>query len=205
MSEKPKIFKVTQSPKGLDEVLSVKPDMAAQFYCAVVNVSDSPCATFDYQLKVPSFWFPIHEHAEWGYVAFFGTLKVVNNYYKGDKPVLIHCHAGANRSPSVAYAILRAKGYTKQEAEDSLNYPDLSLVFQRNIDLEHVPQDVIEFLKYANEHEGKLESLHYLLAKWNDEYRTWAEHRMDKIKDATVENVRIIYHPDKKRFARDNG
>ena len=127
---KPKIFVVTQTPKGLDNILDVPPELIRQHYCVVINVSDSPCATFDYQKAgIPSFWFPIHEIKRWGYPPFFGTLKVVNEYYKGDKPVLIHCHAGANRSPSVAYAILLSKGYTPMEAEESLEYEGLSEVF----------------------------------------------------------------------------
>lgn len=143
---KPKIFKVTQTPKGLNQILSVQPDIIAQYHCAVINVSDSPCATFDYQLKVPSFWFPINEIGVWSYYPFFGAIRVVNEYWKGDKSVLIHCHAGANRSPSVAYAILRAKGYTAEEASESLNYDHLFHVFDRNIQRKHIPKNIIEFL-----------------------------------------------------------
>ena len=122
MNNKPVIFRVTKTPKGLDNILSVQPDVAASFYSAVINVSDSPCASFDYQMKLPSFWFPIHEIEPWGYTSFLATLRVVNEYYKGDKPILIHCHAGANRSPSVAFAILKTKGYTDDEAAQSLAY-----------------------------------------------------------------------------------
>ena len=148
MINKNKIFVVSKTPKGLDKIISVKPDIAASFYSAVINVSDSPCASFDYQLKVPSFWFPINEIAKWEYSPFYGAMKVVNEYWKGDKPILIHCHAGANRSPSIAYAILLAKGYTEDEAEKSLNYPDLREVFERNIDRGHIPKNIIKFFSF---------------------------------------------------------
>ena len=65
---KPKIFVVTKTPKALDNILSVMPESAGQHYCAVINVADSQCATFDYQKAgIPSFWFPINEIGQWGH------------------------------------------------------------------------------------------------------------------------------------------
>ena len=201
---KPKIFVVTPTPKGINQILSVQPDVAAKYYCAVVNVSDSECATFDYQKAgVPSFWFPINEIGKWGHSPFFGTLRVVNEYYHGDKPILIHCHAGANRSPSVAYAILLAKGYTPQEAKESLNYEDLSEVFDRNIERKHIPDNIIEFLKMANEHPEY--SLEFVLRKIDAWYNEWSQKKYDEQNDYTLnideeKKARLIYNKDKKRF-----
>jgi len=203
MSTKPKLFQVTRTPKGLDQILALKPDLAALHYCAVVNVADSPCATFDYQLKVPSFWFPINEIGHWGHSSFFGLMKIVNQYFRGDKPILIHCHAGANRSPSHAYAILLAKGFTPKEAEESLNYPDLSLVFKRNVDRKHIPHNIIEFLKAVDTYPD--ESLYGVLRKMDAEYEVWSQRKFGEQNDCVVsvdaqEGVRLVYNKEKKKF-----
>jgi hypothetical protein len=201
---KPKIFVVTKTPKGLDSILSVQPDIASQYYCAVINVSDSQCATFDYQRSgIPSFWFPINEISKWGYSPFLGALRVVNEYYKGDKPVLIHCHAGANRSPSVAYAILLSKGYTPKEAEASLKYEGLSEVFLRNIERDHVPKNIIEFLKMADKHPEL--SLEWILRKIDSLYHEWSQKKFEEQNDYVLESedgslTRITYDSEKKKF-----
>ena len=203
MSDKPKIFTVTRTPKGLDSILSVKPDVAASFYSAVINVSDSPCATFDYQMKLPSFWFPIHEIEPWGYTPFLAVLRVVNEYYKGDKPILIHCHAGANRSPSIAYSILKTKGYTDEEAAQSLDYADISKVFQRNIEMKLIPKNILEFLAAAEKHQDR--SMNGLMAVLHEGYLERADKIYDTIKDFTLhgsdENpVRLVYDRTVKKF-----
>lgn len=202
---KPKIFKVTRTPKGLDQILSVQPDVAASFYCAVINVADSPCASFDYQLKVPSFWFPINEIAQWGHSPFYGALRVVNEYYKGDKPVLIHCHAGANRSPSVAYAILRSKGYTEKEAEESLEYPNLTEVFKRNIERKHIPHNIVDYLIKAQEPIHSNTSLYSVLRNLDADYEEYTQRRFEEqnnyvLKADGESSTRLIYSKEKKKF-----
>lgn len=202
---KPKIFVVTRTPKGLDNVISVQPNVAGQFYCAVINVADSPCATFDYQRAgVPSFWFPIHEVEHWGYTSFLAAIRVVNEYYKSDKPVLIHCHAGANRSPSVAFSILKAKGYTDTEAEESLNYPNMSKVFQRNIELGHIPRNIIEFLTIAN-NSDESKSVNGIMLQLQTDYINHYNQKMGSIKDYTLNAstnspTQLVYDAVAKRF-----
>lgn len=205
MSNKPKIFVVTRTPKGLDNILSVQPEIASQYYCAVINVADSQCATFDYQRAgVPSFWFPINEIGQWGHSPFLGSLRVVNEYYKeAGKPVLIHCHAGANRSPSVAYAILLAKGYTPQEAEESLKYENMSEIFVRNVERKHIPLNIIEFLQLADKHPEL--SLYGVLRKMDVAYEEWSQKRYDEQNDYTLKidgetTTRLVYNKDKKKF-----
>jgi hypothetical protein len=207
MIDKPKIFVVTRTPKGLDNILSVKPDVAASFYAAVINVSDSPCASFDYQLKLPSFWFPIHEIEPWGYTPFLAALRVVNEFYKGDKPILIHCHAGANRSPSVAFAILKAKGYTDDEAAQSLKYTDIAKVFQRNITMKLIPKNIIRFLEVAEKHQDR--SMNGLMAVLHEGYLEYADGIYDTIKDFTITDsagnpIRLVYNRDIKQFVVNN-
>lgn len=202
---KPKIFVVTRTPKGMDQILSVKPDVAASYYCAVINVSDSPCASFDYQLKVPSFWFPINEIAQWGHSPFYGSLRVVNEYFKGDKPVLIHCHAGANRSPSVAYAILLSKGYTPQEAEESLGYPNLTEVFKRNVERKHIPHNIVDFLVKAQEPVHATTSLYSVLRNLDADYEEYTQRRFEEqnnyvLKADQESSARLIYSKEKKKF-----
>jgi rhodanese-related sulfurtransferase len=168
-------------------------------------VSDSPYATFDYQkVGIPSFWFPIQEMGKWGYSPFYGTLKVVNEYYKGDKPILVHCHAGANRSPTIAYAILLAKGYTPKEAECSIKYPNFSKSFLRNMERKHVPQNVVEFLKKCDEKLFKDTSLHGVLKNMDYLYEEWSRKKVDEQNDYTLiegeGQTRIIYDEGKKQF-----
>ncbi len=201
---KPKIFIVTRTPKGSDGILVIQPEEISENFCAVINVSDSPCATFDYQnAGIPSFWFPVNEIGQWGHSPFFGTLKVVNQYYTGDKPVLIHCHAGANRSPSIAYAILLAKGYSPQEAEISLNYPDLRLNFKRNVERKHIPSNIIEFLKEADD--KSLTSLNSVLRRMDSLYEEWAQKKLESQQNCVIcsdsgTEKTLVYDSEKKRY-----
>lgn len=198
---KPKILVVTRTPKDKNDNWVIKPEQITETYCASINVSDSQCATFDLQkLGFPSFWFPINEIGVWGHAPFFGALQVVNEFYKGDKPVHIHCHAGANRSPSIAYAILRSKGFTPEEAEESLNYENLHKVFERN----HVPKNIIEFLQLSDENK-ELNSVSLVLRNMDLLYDEWAQKKFDEQNNYTLKAnsdlpVRLIYSKDKKRF-----
>ena len=205
MNQKSKIFKVTGTPKGADNILSLKPELVSQYYSAVINVSDSPCATFDYQKSgLPSFWFPINEIEFWGHSPFYGAIKIVNEYYKGDKPILIHCHAGANRSPSVAFAILLAKGYTVTEAEESLDYPNISKVFSRNIERKHIPRNIIDFLIEADKDE--VTSLHFCLKRLDAIYEKQAQDKYDQQNNHVISNEgtdgvkRLVYDSSKSKF-----
>ena len=152
-----KMFDVTPSPLIYLDGIARTPEKRLDFfnkvkanYCVVINVADTPCATAEFQAEgIPSYWFPIVEFAEWGYTPFFSTLRVAQMYYEKTKPILIHCHAGAHRSPIVAYAILRALGQDAQQAENELEYPGLTEIFKRDINKKRIPVDIIEFLKKA--------------------------------------------------------
>lgn len=141
------MFKVTPDPTNC---VQFKDDTyVKESFDAVVNVSDSPCKTFDYiKLGIPSFWYPIHEVWIWGYAPFFGTAKVLDEFYK-TKPILLHCHAGVNRSANVAYAVLKAEGYNNKEIQErsGIDANFTENLFNRNISRKYVPHDIIEFLQ----------------------------------------------------------
>ena len=119
-------------------------------FAAIVNVSDTSCLTFATQAEgIPSFWFPIQETGAWGYAPFFGAAKVLDQFGKTE-PVIIHCHAGVNRSYCVAYAIMLAEGadpskITFEPWHRASSYG--SALFQRNIKRGCIPKDIVEFLK----------------------------------------------------------
>ena len=151
------MFTVTPSPLIYLNGLARTPqrrkmffDMVKANYCAVVNVADTPCAIPDFQAEgIPAYWFPIIEFGYWGYVPFFSTLRVALMYCGKNKNVLIHCHQGAHRSPIVAYTILRALGSSPEYTAAQLEYKELPIIFQRDIDKRRIPGDIIEFLQVA--------------------------------------------------------
>ena len=151
------MFTVTPSPLIYLNGLARTPekrksffDMVKSNYCAVINVADDPCAIPQFQEEhIPAYWFPIIEFGYWGYVPFFSTLRIALMYYEKNKNVLIHCHQGAHRSPIVAYTILRALGSSAEDAASQLEYKELPIIFQRDIDKRRIPGDIIEFLQVA--------------------------------------------------------
>lgn len=77
-------------------------------YEVFVNVSDE--LYFDYatairQLGKDYYWFPMGENTkDMGINSMFGALQVLHSAYKANKHAFLHCHAGANRSPTVKSA-----------------------------------------------------------------------------------------------------
>jgi hypothetical protein len=124
------------------------PDKISEHFCAVINVSDTPCGSFKLQGKIPTFWVPIFESVAWGYSAMFMTIRVVQEYYKGDKPVLIHCHAGMNRSPTMAVLVMRAFGRDFTNVTQVLGAGNWGKV-ETNIRTKTIPEDSLKFLEYC--------------------------------------------------------
>lgn len=91
------IFTVSHEPRYVDEI---------QQFCAVINVSDSPGLLFE--SPVPYFWYPINEISKWSYGPFYFAAKIVDNFKSHAAPILFHCHAGINRSVTVATALWAA-------------------------------------------------------------------------------------------------
>lgn len=122
-------------------------------FAAVVNVSDTPCRLFAEAQPAPYFWFPIHECVFWGYAPFFGTAKVYDNYRDTGKAMYVHCHAGACRSPIMAYTILRAEGKTEADmVKDFPRYAGIERMFDLHVDRGCIPEDIIPFLQARHLH-----------------------------------------------------
>ncbi len=130
-------------------IISCDPKTTISFkpFAAIINVADSPCQTF--RADVPSFWTPIQEVNQWGYSPFYMAAKVVDYFRESDKPVLISCHAGVNRSVSVAFAIMKSDGMTDEQifATNGLHKEWLKEAYDRNINLGYVFPDTIAMLK----------------------------------------------------------
>jgi len=141
---KPKrIFKVTRNPDDYDELRDV--NYVKENFASVINVSDTECLTFKYmESGIPSYWFPIHETWHWGYGPFYATAKIHDQNTTG-KPILIHCHAGANRSVTVAYCVLKSLGRTDEECNREIGR-DAKFQYDMNIYKGYIPHDVIDFL-----------------------------------------------------------
>lgn len=126
-------------------------------YCAVINLADTQCRLSN--SPVPYYWYPINEMEFWSYGPFFFTSKIVDMYQHETKPIMIHCHAGVNRSVSVAYAIYMADkqcGIQHECLNDS--WKDRLDVYKRtfetNIRRGHIPEDIITFLMARHDNPG---------------------------------------------------
>lgn len=147
-----KYFDVSRNPA--EHPFYKNPEFVKEKHFAVINVSDTPCLTFDYMAAgVPSYWVPIQEVWHWGYSPFYVAAKVLDLKLskKDERPILIHCHAGANRSASVAHAILISE-LPDDNAVEEIQKLDMDLLFNINISKNFIPSDIIEFLKVRKQY-----------------------------------------------------
>jgi hypothetical protein len=90
-----------------------------------INVSDEyipDCATAARAGKL-YFWFPMNECCgDMGLNSLYGALQILWIAEEENKKVYLHCHAGANRSPTVAdaYFFLRTKKHRGRKAMDDI-------------------------------------------------------------------------------------
>ena len=76
------------------------------------------------------------EHKDWTW--FEKALKFAMPILSLPKPILyVHCEAGVNRGPSIAYLILRAQGLSKVQAEGMIRFarPSVGLAYKNDADL----------------------------------------------------------------------
>ncbi len=104
----------------------------------IINVSDEYiryCHDAAMQKGIKYFWFPMNEHAEIGLNSIYGALQILHEAEELDKKVLLHCHAGANRSPTVAdaYYYMRGRKHFIRRIDADLER-DLNIMFGRPAD-----------------------------------------------------------------------
>jgi len=92
----------------------------------VINVSDeyiSSCQKVCIDNNIKYFWFPMDEvSGNIGLNSIFGALQILWIAEQEKASVILHCHAGANRSPTVmeAYYFMRTKKHLiKVESKES--------------------------------------------------------------------------------------
>lgn len=91
----------------------------------VLSLDDYEIAGVD-TAKLRDHWLPTHDDgrpkpAAWWYQGVEIGMKFFSEVQAGTPGVLyIHCGMGQSRSPAMAYAILRAQGYTRETARDRL-------------------------------------------------------------------------------------
>jgi len=82
-------------------------------YDVIINVSDEFYLEVERKLKgagCDTYWFPMNEcRRDIGLNSIYGAMVIIYEAEKQNKTVYLHCHAGANRSPSVwaAYHYMR--------------------------------------------------------------------------------------------------
>jgi hypothetical protein len=150
----------------------------------VINVSCeyiSSCQKVCMDNGIKYFWFPMDEiSGDIGVNSIFGALQILWIAEKEKASVLLHCHAGANRSPTVmeAYYFMRTKKHlvreTKAETKEFLKkmFPDFKPSdfknnrLLNNIDMGHLPSKfkMETFLKKAEEW--------FLKQDWQDDFKT---------------------------------
>jgi len=107
-------------------------EIAKSKYNYIINVSDEfipDCYDISIKNGIKYFWFPMSERVgQMGLNSIYGALQILFIAEKENANVLLHCHAGANRSPTVqeAYYFLRTKTHFQEikvdeEIEERLN------------------------------------------------------------------------------------
>jgi hypothetical protein len=133
----------------LDNLLA-DPLVSNKLSCAVSFADEYPKHVF----PVTYNWFPVHEVHWWGYAPFYGAIQTYLRTYNPDKIALFHCHAGVNRSQSVAYVIAKAIARNKNFSASSLfaNIKDYNWAkdrFEANKNKGYIPRDIESFLSYV--------------------------------------------------------
>lgn len=96
-------------------------------YKHIINVSDEfiiYCYESAIRSNISYFWFPMNECKEdIGINSIYGALQILRLAEKKNEKVLLHCHAGVNRSPTVAaaYYFMRSKNHLPKENNRMLN------------------------------------------------------------------------------------
>lgn len=117
-------------------------------YGLVINVNDAFLSNTPY-------WFPINEVTPWGHAPFFYVKRLLDFHIQVDSNVkiLIHCAAGAERSPMMAFCYMMSLGFTPEEIDEKcLHGRSLSQRYYHLIKYGIVPGDLPAFYKLMNEY-----------------------------------------------------
>ena len=177
-----KLFDVTPDPSNHPD--RKNPEYIKKNYFGVLNVSDSPCSTFNYALNgIMSLWVPIHEVGIWGYSPFYVAAKMldIKQQIQDTRPILLHCHAGVNRSRCVAHAVLSAEGNCQKEIDEL----DVLILFALNLQKGYIPEDIhlmlVERKKYHTF------GIHGLLQSCGSEHTFYHKNGKSKLKFKGIE------------------
>lgn len=176
------LFEVTPDPTN--HPIRKDPEYIKKNYFGVLNVSDSPCSTFNFALHgILSLWVPIHEVGIWGYAPFYVAAKMLDLKHQMNdvRPILLHCHAGANRSRCVAHAVLSAEGNCQKEIDEL----DVLRLFQFNMKKGYIPDDI--HLMLAERKNNATFAIHGLLQSCGSEHTFYHKNGKPQLKFKGVE------------------
>lgn len=115
---------------------------AVRGYDVIINVNDAMPRNLDpYPARL--FWIPINEIAPWGYTPFFATKRLLDFYFQKKCNILVHCAAGAHRSPLMVYGWFRSKGYTEQQADNFLR-GGCTQMWNRDVETGIIPANLMD-------------------------------------------------------------
>lgn len=89
----------------------------ADSFDAILNVSCTQCVQFEpSRIDQRNYWFPVNEMGYWTYNWLFYTKQVLDYHFEKGHKILVHCHAGAYRSPTTVLFWLISMGHSFDEA-----------------------------------------------------------------------------------------
>lgn len=116
---------------------------ASRDWPTIINVSDTPGPKLG---QAGYYWYPINEISNWGYGPFYWSKKILDKHIGQSDKILVHCHAGAHRSPMIVYWWLRSCGHPTKTIEKWFDYP-ISKLAEQDMRKNHIPSDLMEFYK----------------------------------------------------------
>lgn len=119
-------------------VVTPKPDEnTAKMFTHVLNVSYEPCNSLK-NLGNLQHWAPINELGVWSWEAIFSCMRFLQSIQPGAK-LCIHCHAGVNRSQTIAYMWLTSMGLSGSTEQKR--------PYELNLKRGHINPKTIEFIQ----------------------------------------------------------
>lgn len=121
----------------------------------IINVSDEPFHAFHQQVRlgnrlVPYYWHPLIENAPFGYNSIGAAFTAFCHHTADGGDVIIHCHAGINRSATLALLFKLAQ-YGATEYDKALNdietYSNPREMKAHNEQRHFLASDIVAFLR----------------------------------------------------------